>query len=93
MIKSSIWLGIACAVLSFVGCAEPSSSDLPDQAKKASPPDLPMVESEDDVMYVEKLFVVDHYDPERNAIEDLATTTALAQKSGKRILIEVGGKW
>ena len=41
----------------------------------------------------ESFFVVDHYDPKRDAANDLETTTKLAGMSGKRILIEVGGKW
>jgi len=38
-------------------------------------------------------FTVDVYDPERDAVKDLEMTTKLAASSGKRILIEVGGKW
>ena len=33
------------------------------------------------------------YDPNRNAEQDLKTAVAEAQRTGKRILLEVGGEW
>lgn len=33
------------------------------------------------------------FDPKRNPEQDLKTTVELAQKSGKRILLDVGGEW
>ena len=89
MSKSSIGVLVVVALWLTIGCAKPSPSD--NSAK--SPDPLPMVDAGEDVMYLEKLFTVDHYDPERDATQDLDTTIAMASESGKRILVEVGGQW
>ncbi len=76
-----------CFVL--VGCSpETDSSPVVTQTEnKAEPLELEAPE-------VPPLFFpVDDYDPERNALTDLAMTMELAAESKKRILIEVGGKW
>jgi thiol:disulfide interchange protein len=33
------------------------------------------------------------FDPKRDAIRDVATATARAKDSGKRVLVDVGGEW
>ena len=38
-------------------------------------------------------FSVAHYDPKRNANNDLKAAVAEAGRSGKRILLQVGGEW
>ena len=39
------------------------------------------------------LFVVDTYDPARDAAKDFEVTVAAAKRTGRRVLLEVGGKW
>ena len=41
----------------------------------------------------EEPFSVSHYDPKRNASDDLKAAVAEAQRTGKRILLQVGGDW
>ena len=38
-------------------------------------------------------FSVSHYDPKRNPSDDLKAAVAEAQRTGKRILLQVGGEW
>lgn len=79
MNKSRIWVVIASCSLLMAGCRE----EMPPESTGAV--EVPPTSG--------SFFVVDTYDPDRDAVKDLETTTALASKSGKRILIEVGGKW
>ncbi len=41
----------------------------------------------------EDRFTVSHYDPKRNASDDLKAAVTEAQRTGKRILLQVGGDW
>jgi len=98
MKKSKRWLIATCVVLVFVGCRDTSSSKQPVEDGTSNTPgkldevEIP-VDLKGDPGEAVSFFVVDHYDPERDAVKDLEMATKLASKSGKRILIEVGGKW
>lgn len=98
MNRSITLYGVAALIVVLVGCAEESAVDLPDkivdspaQVVQAKNPEV--APSTDEAPTSESFFVVDHYDPERSPQEDLKSTAELAANSGKRILIEVGGKW
>ncbi len=39
------------------------------------------------------LYTVADYDPGANPSDDLAATVSQASKSGKRIILEIGGQW
>ncbi len=92
------WIMVVCAGFLFAGCSEPSSTKKPGEPRAVRIPAVPVdVETPENIETgngtAASFFVVDHYDPERDAVKDLEMATALASKSGKRILIEVGGKW
>ena len=80
MNKAGFWVSIASCCLLITGCTE----QVPPE-NTAAEKEVPQTNG--------SFFVVDKYDPSRDAVKDLVTTTELAGKTGKRILIEVGGKW
>ena len=94
---------IVCIVFCIIGCSEQTSPTDPGKPVASKMPVTleaetvsDQLENESDPETEEKidtLFIVDHYDPKRDAVKDLDLTIELAEKSGKRILIEVGGKW
>ncbi len=98
MNKSCPWLILSCVALLLVGCTESTTSSKSDEnTGSTTQSDVENLENAEnelaDGQNADSFFVVDHYDPERDAVKDLEMTTLLASKSGKRILIEVGGKW
>jgi hypothetical protein len=97
MNQSVLWIMAAWVAFLFAGCSEPSSNKVVEDGTSEIPDKLADVEilsdTKGDPGEAISFFVVDHYDPARDAVEDLEMATELASKSGKRILIEVGGKW
>lgn len=101
------WVGCASAFFLSCGCSESVDSEPKETAGNAltqtesdqtlrDTSDLNAAVSSNPAAKTESpasFFVVDHYDPQRNAVKDLEMTVELASKAGKRILIEVGGKW
>lgn len=82
-------LGIAVAYCTLMGCASETATEKTHDDRPATKIEVAKVETPSP----DSFFVVDLYDPERDAVKDLEMTTELASKTGKRILIEVGGKW
>ena len=93
---------IVCIVICITGCSEQPASTSPGKPVASKMPATLEAETVSDQLKngsdtetekIDTVFVVDHYDPKRDAVKDLEITTELAEKSRKRILIEVGGKW
>ena len=78
MKKSVLGSLLACLALLFTGCQLSGSGDS-DAGGASADADL--------------LFVVDTYDPARDAAKDFEVTVAAAKRTGRRVLLEVGGKW
>ena len=86
--SSCTWLAIA-AIMIFFGCTE---NKTPEKTESSS--DTKTVESKAETEPASgSFFVVDKYDPERDPAKDLESTIAKAKPGGKKILLEIGGKW
>lgn len=90
MTRISCWCCLCVAAVVVVGCSRPvadhaDSSAIPTKTSDASAtePRAPRF----------AFYTVDHYDPKRNAADDLAMTLKRAKQEHKRVLVQVGGDW
>ena len=81
----------------FLGCTESAPIEPatpPDSQPTAAASDADAeVESAPAVELTDGIYLVDDYDPERDAAADLQAAISAAEAANKRILLEVGGQW
>ena len=83
-----VFVAIIVAGLSGCGAKTPKGTT---HVPEVSPVQMIAVaETEEDST---SFYSVDKYDPGANPAEDLAATVSRASKSGKTIILEVGGQW
>ena len=85
-IKYSILIFVVGAM---IGC----DAEMVEKEFSAKPTNVQQSVEKGDSEKEESFFIVDDYDPSRDASNDLKMAVELASKSNKNILIEVGGKW
>src|SRR4051794_2961644 len=76
-----------CLILSFTVAAQKRSRHKPAQRKSTHAKQNSMMKPAAEYVPVIK------YDPARNADQDIKAGVAEAKRTGKRVLLEVGGQW
>lgn len=85
--------------LLFTGCGEPASVETVATTEPANQPtdqpdnSEPADDTSPSVELTDGIYLVDDYDPERDAAADLNAAISAAEQLNKRILLEVGGQW
>lgn len=80
MKRYDLWSSLRFLVIVIAGCNTDGDVSKSSDASKDAPVAKPV-------------YVVAEYDPDRDPIEDLATTVSQSGRDGKRIILEVGGNW
>jgi hypothetical protein len=77
----------AAVVTILFGCGTETTSNSAKELESAS---IGVVQQDAEA---HSLYTVADYDPGANPSVDLAATVSQASKSGKRIILEIGGQW